>query len=82
MAFLIQDGAQPIMATPVQKIRSGQFDESSTEGAFSLLRRWIARWRQRKALGELVVFNRHMLRDIGLSAEEARLEADKPFWRR
>jgi uncharacterized protein YjiS (DUF1127 family) len=42
----------------------------------------IARWRQRTALGELAAFNQHMLRDIGVSMEDALREAEKPFWRR
>jgi len=55
--------------------------ESPADGAFSLLWRWIERRRQRKALGELAAFNKHMLHDIGVSIEDARHEADKPFWR-
>ena len=37
------------------------------------------RQRQRKALGRL---SEHQLRDIGVSAEDARRCAAKPFWRR
>jgi uncharacterized protein YjiS (DUF1127 family) len=40
---------------------------------------WIERSRQRHALGELVG-NDHLLADIGLSLEQARREARKPFW--
>jgi uncharacterized protein YjiS (DUF1127 family) len=32
------------------------------------------------ALGELVDRNDHLLADIGLSGEQARREAGKPFW--
>jgi uncharacterized protein YjiS (DUF1127 family) len=39
----------------------------------------VERQRQRKALGRL---SDHQLRDIGVSAEEARRCAAKPFWRR
>jgi uncharacterized protein YjiS (DUF1127 family) len=44
---------------------------------------WFARSRQRRALREIAERNDiHLLKDIGLSQEEALREADKPFWRR
>jgi uncharacterized protein YjiS (DUF1127 family) len=44
--------------------------------------RWIARSRQRRALREIAERNDfHLLKDIGVSQEEAFREADKPFWR-
>lgn len=49
----------------------------------SIIARWIARSRQRRALREIAESNdRHLLRDIGVSRQEAFGEADKPFWRR
>jgi uncharacterized protein YjiS (DUF1127 family) len=45
--------------------------------------RWITRSRQRQALREIAERNDiHLLKDIGVSQEEAFREADKPFWRR
>jgi uncharacterized protein YjiS (DUF1127 family) len=44
----------------------------------ALLRRWRQRERSRR---ELASMDERMLRDIGLSAGEARFEAGKPFWR-
>jgi uncharacterized protein YjiS (DUF1127 family) len=41
---------------------------------------WIERSRQRYALSELADRNDYLLADIGLSLEEARREACKPFW--
>jgi len=38
------------------------------------------RGRQRRELGELADRKDHLLADIGLSVEEARREAAKPFW--
>jgi uncharacterized protein YjiS (DUF1127 family) len=38
---------------------------------------WSIRHNTRRALAEL---DRHQLRDIGKTAEEARCEAAKPFW--
>jgi uncharacterized protein YjiS (DUF1127 family) len=44
--------------------------------------RWIARSRQRRALREIAQrTDDHLLKDIGVSREEAFREADKPFWR-
>jgi uncharacterized protein YjiS (DUF1127 family) len=44
---------------------------------------WIARSRQRRALREIAESNDfHLLKDIGVSQEEALREAEKPFWRR
>jgi uncharacterized protein YjiS (DUF1127 family) len=42
---------------------------------------WIDRSRQRRQLGELAELNDYLLKDIGLSREEAMREAEKPFWR-
>lgn len=54
--------------------------ESPIEGGFATLRRWLARRRQRKALAELAAGDIDRLRDIGISATQARREAQKPFW--
>ncbi len=39
--------------------------------------RWYGRARERRALAHL---DERMLRDIGISAADARREAAKPFW--
>ena len=45
--------------------------------------RWIRHSRQRRALREIAESNDfHLLKDIGVSREEALREAEKPFWRR
>jgi uncharacterized protein YjiS (DUF1127 family) len=45
--------------------------------------RWIARSRQRRALREIAEsYDFHLLKDIGVSQEQALREAEKPFWRR
>ena len=43
----------------------------------SLLDIW---WERRTARLKLAEMSDHMLKDIGLSREDAVLEADKPFW--
>jgi uncharacterized protein YjiS (DUF1127 family) len=51
-------------------------------GARPTIARWFARSRQRRALREIAERNNfHLLKDIGVSQEEALREADKPFWR-
>jgi uncharacterized protein YjiS (DUF1127 family) len=45
---------------------------------FADLLRWQERGRQRAALAR---FDDHLLRDIGVSREEAALECAKPVWR-
>jgi uncharacterized protein YjiS (DUF1127 family) len=47
----------------------------------TILRVWIVRSRQRRALSRLLD-DRDLLKDIGVSQEEALHEAEKPFWRR
>ena len=43
----------------------------------SVLRTWLQRSRQRRALAEL---DDRMLRDIGITRPQAEREAAKPFW--
>ncbi len=42
------------------------------------LKLWYQRARQRRRLAQL---DEHLLRDIGITPEQARREARKPFWR-
>ena len=42
---------------------------------------WAERRRQRQALALLTENSEHLLRDIGVTREEASREAAKPFWR-
>jgi uncharacterized protein YjiS (DUF1127 family) len=69
-------------------IAPGVFSHSKTPvgrlvaGARSTVRRWFARSRQRRALREIAKrSDLYLLKDIGVSQEEALREADKPFWR-
>jgi uncharacterized protein YjiS (DUF1127 family) len=58
-----------------------QADASSLLTAWlRLIRFWMARHRQRKALGEIAELNDYLLQDIGVTQEEALREAAKPFW--
>jgi uncharacterized protein YjiS (DUF1127 family) len=53
-----------------------------TLGWLATLVLWSERSRQRRALAELAMRNDDLLADAGLSLDEARREAAKPFWRR
>ena len=46
--------------------------------ALAMIVFWRSRARQRRRLGELPP---HLLADVDINAEQARREADKPFWR-
>jgi uncharacterized protein YjiS (DUF1127 family) len=48
----------------------------------STIGRWVERTRQRRALRRLAERDDYLLKDIGVSQQEAFREADKPFWRR
>jgi uncharacterized protein YjiS (DUF1127 family) len=80
MKSLIQEMPFGRLAGPVAPRDTGA--ESPVNGSFPEIRRWIARRRERRALGELAVLNGHLLRDIGVSVEDALREAEKPFWQR
>jgi uncharacterized protein YjiS (DUF1127 family) len=50
-------------------------------GWLRMVRFWIGRHRQRRRLGELAELDNYLLKDIGVSQDEALREAAKPFWR-
>jgi uncharacterized protein YjiS (DUF1127 family) len=47
----------------------------------ALVRLWLARSRQRRALYEIAQRDDYLLKDIGISQQDAFCEAEKPFWR-
>jgi uncharacterized protein YjiS (DUF1127 family) len=82
---------EPLMTILIRRRQLGDeavYDGSDGTAASRVTRcrrtiaRWIARSRQRHALREIAESNDfHLLKDIGVSQEEAFREADKPFWR-
>ena len=48
----------------------------------ALVRLWLARSRERRILYEMAQRDDYLLRDIGVSQQDAFREAEKPFWRR
>jgi len=78
------------MSTPIahRDVAASALSRSKTRisGIIAVTRstvgRWFARSRQRRALREIAERNDfHLLKDIGVSREEALREADKSFWR-
>jgi uncharacterized protein YjiS (DUF1127 family) len=67
-------------------IRRSDKEQRATGWAVAVCRTvagWLARSHQRRALREIAATNDfHLLKDIGVSQEEALREAEKPFWRR
>ncbi len=59
-------------------IRTARRPQPWPDRAVETLARWTARARQRRGLRELPDA---LLRDLGLSREQAETEAAKPFWR-
>jgi uncharacterized protein YjiS (DUF1127 family) len=59
--------------------RGGHLTKLSIDLA-ARIRSWIARSRQRQALSELAERNDYLLKDIGVTQNEARREAEKWFW--
>jgi uncharacterized protein YjiS (DUF1127 family) len=69
-------------AAPSALFRSKARISGFIAGTRSTVGRWFARSRQRRTLREIAERNDfHLLRDIGVSQEEALREADKAFWR-
>jgi uncharacterized protein YjiS (DUF1127 family) len=46
------------------------------------IRGWLARRRRRRSLGGLTELDDHLLKDIGVSRQEAMRECAKWFWQR
>ena len=82
---------EPLVTILIRRRHRGDeavYDGSDGAGASRITRcrgtiaHWIARSRQRHALREIAESNDfHLLKDIGVSQEEAFREVDKPFWR-
>lgn len=72
---------RPLRAEALQRSREDGASSWIKHGC-RMITRWIARSRQRQALRDIAEANDfHLLKDIGVSQEEAFREADKPFWR-
>jgi uncharacterized protein YjiS (DUF1127 family) len=66
------------------KIATGEsvrHQSHSATGWLHTLSFWMDRSRQRSQLRELADLDDDLLRDIGVTREEALREAEKPFWR-
>jgi uncharacterized protein YjiS (DUF1127 family) len=72
--------ALPREAAGMRTFRQQFVSSSSAGGWLRTLELWIDRSRQRRQLGELAELNNYLLKDIGVSREEAMREAEKRFW--
>jgi uncharacterized protein YjiS (DUF1127 family) len=71
------------LVRPGRRVADGHQSGSWTMPAAAMLRLWrvwIDRVRQREALVDLAQ-NEHLLKDIGLTRDEALDEVNKPFWK-
>jgi len=71
--------SSPCKGQPIS--RNPEASSSTPTVLLDAARIWMARRRQRKSLQGLVEHDDRMLRDVGLSRDEVRREAAKPFWR-
>ena len=78
--YSLQGLALPREAAGKRAFRQQSVSSSSVGGWLRTLEFWIDRSRQRSQLGELAELNNYLLKDIGVSREEAMREAEKPFW--
>jgi len=82
-SLLIRRGISLIASTAgTNAIRRSGHITKPPIGFSAVIRRWIARSRQRQALSELAERNDYLLKDIGVTQDEARREAAKWFWQR
>ncbi|MBT9299908.1 MULTISPECIES: DUF1127 domain-containing protein [Pseudomonas] len=68
------------LALHSQELEAGQ-EREMTGLAPGNPSRWELFWRRRHTRKALLGLSREQLRDIGLTAEQARQEGLKPFWR-
>jgi uncharacterized protein YjiS (DUF1127 family) len=68
----------PVRVGPSQRPATRAAVRSWLARSADLLLAWFERARQRR---ELLRFDDHLLRDIGLTRADALAEAAKPFWR-
>lgn len=68
------------LALHSQELEAGQ-ERGMTGLAPGNPSRWELFWRRRRTRKALLGLSREQLRDIGLTAEQARQEGLKPFWR-
>ena len=78
--YSLQGLALPREAAGMRTFRQQSVSSTSAGSWLRTLGIWLDRSRQRKQLGELAELNDYLLKDIGVSREEALREAEKPFW--
>jgi uncharacterized protein YjiS (DUF1127 family) len=79
--YSLQGLTLPREPANMRALRQQFASSSSIDAWLRTLGFWIDRSQQRRQLGELAELNDYLLKDIGVSREEAMREAEKPFWR-
>src|SRR3954463_2764978 len=67
---------------PASPIRRHGMRPKALGSVFATCRAWLMRRRQRRTLGELIELDDHLLKDIGVSRQEAVRLCAKWFWQR
>ncbi|WLQ13872.1 DUF1127 domain-containing protein [Hahella aquimaris] len=68
------------MKTAIRLAQNAQ--QAETLDLLTKLKKLTRRWRkQARTRRELANLNDHLLRDLGITEEDRRQEAGKPFWR-
>jgi uncharacterized protein YjiS (DUF1127 family) len=73
-----QEAALPSLAGVAEAL----FEQVRREPLSRILSAWRERRQYRQELRRLMKVGPHMIADIGLKLEEARIEMAKPFWQR
>jgi uncharacterized protein YjiS (DUF1127 family) len=80
MSKILFQGPGPSQRQYGRHARYQGYGPSIANRWFDVVRNWSARSRQRIALADLVEQDDRLLRDIGVSRDEALREARKLFW--
>jgi uncharacterized protein YjiS (DUF1127 family) len=80
MSLRLTQGSVPIVGRTSHGRALSDRSLSTLRRTFQTLIRWVLRKRERRALRELA-HDEHLLKDVGLTREQALREAGKLFWR-
>jgi uncharacterized protein YjiS (DUF1127 family) len=82
MSKTLLQGSGPSQRQSGRPVHYQDYGPSIGNRWFDVVRNWNARSRQRMALADLAEQDERMLRDIGVTRDEALREAGKAFWQR
>ena len=76
-SYALRNGTEPAFYRTIRIVGVAGIGD-----AWTAIHTGLARYRYRRELRRLLRVSPHMIEDIGLSREQARREAKKPFWQR